>query len=347
MLANDIPGKFPIPWANSATAPDIRPIPTLSQIGIQAGAASLTDGFVPVNFLPIGAGGTPMWGADLNGILQQLSQWARWQGAAGPVSYDAAFSSATNGYPKGTVLAAAGNTGYYWFNLADANTSNPDAGGANWQSFSPLAITTGDTKWRPTSETLPGWVKANATTIGSAASGANQLADSGAAPLYAWHWTNFNNAQCPVTGGRGVSAAADFAANKPIQVLDMRGTAAHGMDTMGGGATTRLSGVPVTSGAPTQAGSVLGENLHSLTGGETGPHTHTGTTDLAGAKSISMGVNPNRDTVSGVGTVMDRSAGTTQTADNHTHTFTTNSSGSGTAHNTVDLSMVGTWYLKL
>src|SRR6266849_7897765 len=100
MLSASIPTKFPIPWANSAVAPFIRPIPVASQIGIQAGAASLTDGYPPVTFSPIGAGGTPAFGEDFNGILQQLSQWAQWLGSgmfAQP--YDVAYATAIGGYP--------------------------------------------------------------------------------------------------------------------------------------------------------------------------------------------------------------------------------------------------------
>ena len=40
------------------------------------------------------------------------------------------------------------------------------------------AFTTGGVQWRPTSESLTGWIVANATTIGNAASGASQRATS-------------------------------------------------------------------------------------------------------------------------------------------------------------------------
>ena len=59
MLASAIPIKFPIPFGNSAGGGYIRPIPQASQIGIANGAASLTDGFPPLNFLPLGSGGVP------------------------------------------------------------------------------------------------------------------------------------------------------------------------------------------------------------------------------------------------------------------------------------------------
>jgi len=62
MLSTSIPPKFPIPFANAAGPSFIRPIPTASQIGIQDGAASLTDGFPPDCFTPVVAGGTPPFG---------------------------------------------------------------------------------------------------------------------------------------------------------------------------------------------------------------------------------------------------------------------------------------------
>ncbi|KAA1174648.1 hypothetical protein FP026_29625, partial [Rhizobium tropici] len=73
MKASDIPVKFPIPFAASAGGGYIRAIPQASQIGITNGAASLTDGFPPLTFLPVGAGGTPPWGQDFNGILNEIT----------------------------------------------------------------------------------------------------------------------------------------------------------------------------------------------------------------------------------------------------------------------------------
>lgn len=137
MISSGIPKKFPIPFADGAGVGYIRPIPTPSQIGIQNGAASLTDGFPPDCLLPIGAGGVPPFGQDLNGILNQVTAWSRWFSAGGPISYDAAFSTAIGGYPKGSVISAAG-LGSFWFCAVDGNTTDPDTGGAGWVGFSPI-----------------------------------------------------------------------------------------------------------------------------------------------------------------------------------------------------------------
>lgn len=131
----DVPAKFPIPWANNAGPGFIRPIPEASQIGVNAGYASLYDGFVPLNATPTGAGGIPPFIQDFNGILNQVSAWARWLSAGGPVVWDAAFAASAGGYPKGAIVTSNANTNKWWVNQADGNMTNPDAGGANWQDF--------------------------------------------------------------------------------------------------------------------------------------------------------------------------------------------------------------------
>ena len=138
MQSTNIPAKFLIPWGNSAGGSFIRTIPQASQIGITNGAASLTDGFPPLNFTAVGSGGIPPFGQDMNGILKQITQWAQWQAAAAPIYYDAAFSASIGGYPKGTLLSATSAVGNFWISTIENNASNPDTGGANWTS---LALT--------------------------------------------------------------------------------------------------------------------------------------------------------------------------------------------------------------
>ncbi|NTI80468.1 glycine-rich domain-containing protein [Rhizobium rhizogenes] len=133
MKISDIPSKFPIPFGDAAGGGFIRTIPEASQIGIIDGAASLTDGFPPLNFLPVGSGGVPPFGQDMNGILNQITQWSQWQGAGGLAVYDSAFSTDIGGYPKGAILASAVAPGVIWMSTADDNTTNPDGlTPANW-----------------------------------------------------------------------------------------------------------------------------------------------------------------------------------------------------------------------
>lgn len=131
----DLPTAFPVIWARDAVAPYIRPIPVASQIGITDGAASLTDGFVPLNMTPVAAGGVPPFGQDTNGILQMLSAWAQWLNAGGPVPWDAAFSADIGGYPQGAIVASATVIGRQWLSLVDGNVTNPDTGGAGWLTY--------------------------------------------------------------------------------------------------------------------------------------------------------------------------------------------------------------------
>lgn len=136
MQSSDIPAKFNIPFANSATPGTYkRTIPEASQIGSQDGAASLTDGFPPLTFTPIGSGGVPPFGEDMNGILYETTGWSRWLQAGGTGVWDSAFSTAIGGYPLGAVVRST-TSGLFWYSLAENNTVNPDAGvSANWQAL--------------------------------------------------------------------------------------------------------------------------------------------------------------------------------------------------------------------
>ncbi|MBZ9683195.1 hypothetical protein LB531_21290 [Mesorhizobium sp. CO1-1-2] len=134
MKISSIPSKFAVAWASSASPSYIRAIPLGSQIGITGGAASLTDGFPPLNFLPVGSGGIPPFGQDMNGILKQITQWSQWQNAGGLVTYDPSFSTAIGGYPFGALLAGT-TAGVVWLSTVDDNTSDPDTGGANWKNI--------------------------------------------------------------------------------------------------------------------------------------------------------------------------------------------------------------------
>lgn len=122
------PAKLVLPFANAGAK---NTIPTASQIGIVAGAASLVDGFPPLTRTPLAAGGVPPSGLDMNGILYELSAVIRWANAGGGYPYDASFATDTNiqGYPKGSRVLRSDGTGY-WFNTTDGNTTDPEGAGA-------------------------------------------------------------------------------------------------------------------------------------------------------------------------------------------------------------------------
>jgi hypothetical protein len=141
MQYSQLPSKFPVPFANSAGSGYKRTIPTASQIGILAGAASLTDGFPPLTFQPVGSGGIPPFGQDFNGLLNLVTAWSQWQQAGGTVNYDAAFSTQIGGYPAGAIVKSSVTSGLLWFNTVDNNTTDPDGGGAaGWLEWGPEAV---------------------------------------------------------------------------------------------------------------------------------------------------------------------------------------------------------------
>jgi hypothetical protein len=116
---------------------------------------------------------------------------------------------------------------------------------------------TGDTKFLEKDGALTGWVRDNARTIGNAASGATERANADCADLYAFYWDTFSDAICPVTGGRGATAASDFAAGKPIATLDKRGRVPVGSDTMGNSAANRIQVSTTVSTTDTSTSAIV------------------------------------------------------------------------------------------
>lgn len=131
MLAANLPIKIQIPFANSAGAGYSRLIPVPSQAGIQPGAASWTDGFPSTTFTPLGSGGVRPFGQDFNGILKYITQVLQAMQAGNFPLYDATFSAQVGGYFNGAIVRSADGHAF-WRSTVDNNTTNPDAGGANW-----------------------------------------------------------------------------------------------------------------------------------------------------------------------------------------------------------------------
>jgi hypothetical protein len=178
MKASDQPAKFPVPFGNDAGAGFIRSIPEASQIPITPGAASLTDGFPPLTFQPKASGGVPPFGQDVNGIHFQETALIRWLQAGGLPIYDAAYSTAIGGYPNGAVLVKAAANGF-WISTVDDNTTDPDTGGANWNS---LVGTDGFLQIANDLSELTATAATARTNISAAKSGANSDITSLATP---------------------------------------------------------------------------------------------------------------------------------------------------------------------
>jgi len=203
---------------------------------------------------------------------------------------------------------------------------------------------TGDIKLLETSSTPAGWVRNNGRTIGSASSGASERANSDCQNLFTWLWNFLSNTACPVSGGRGASANADWLANKTIGVPDHRGLALVGADSMGNSAANRFTGVPFTSGDKDTPGSVCGEPIHVTIAAEMPSHSHTGSGNTGGTSNDhthSQIASTSTGSYSAGGSSGPLGAGSQtggQSAD-HTHafSFTTNAAGSGQGHNNVQL----------
>lgn len=195
MLAANVPPKFNIPWANGAGPSFIRPIPEASQIGITDGAASLTDGWPPLNFLAPGGGGVPPFGQDANGILKQITQWAQWLSAGAPVHWDGTFSTAIGGYPQGAIVMSNVTLGQLWMSLVDNNTTDPDTGGANWQAVGFIGSTAGgDLTGTYPDPTIAAGAVTNAKLANMAAKTIKANITAGAAPPTDVSYLDFLNA---------------------------------------------------------------------------------------------------------------------------------------------------------
>lgn len=267
MKGSDIPSKFQIPFANSAGGSYKRVVPFASQIGINDGWASLTDGFVPLNFQPIAAGGIPPFGQDMNGILNQATAWTRWQNAGGTVPYEATFQTAIGGYPVSAVVASATTSGLFWYSTVDDNATNPDTGGAGWLAWQVLgSLSAGQlfaTFLAPGTYTIPASA-VKITAVGPGGGG--------------WG-TNSGGITSPAGGGAGgtlIKYLTGLVVGKTLTItLGTPGTGGGTTNGAGldGSATTVTSGTQTIStltagGGKAATGSAVGGGGGTCTGGD-------------------------------------------------------------------------------
>lgn len=150
------------------------------------------------------------------------------------------------------------NAQFAWNETDDEFQASYDGG----SSFHSVGFTTGDVKQSMKTSPDRGWVLCDDGTIGNASSGATNRANADTEALFTLLWNTFNNTTCPVSGGRGASAAADFAANKTIRLLNMCGRALGVAGQGLFGLTNRVHGQS------------LGSETHTLTEAEMPAHTH-------------------------------------------------------------------------
>lgn len=161
--------------------------------------------------------------------------------------------------PKGAASALSGQV-----YVADG------AGSGAWTPASSVvtntAFTTGDLKITHKTTADATWIMwGNGTgvlTIGDGSSGGLIRANADTAALFALYWNNYTNTQCPVSSGRGVSAAADFAAHKTISL------------PAGMGRALGVAGNPTDLTTNRLLGSIVGEETHVLANTELPAHSH-------------------------------------------------------------------------
>ncbi len=203
----------------------------------------------------------------------------------------------------------------------------------------PVGFVTGDIRATLRSSADAGWVMLNDGTIGAAGSGASARANNDTEDLFTLIWNTISNAWAPVGGGRGASAAADFAAGKTIGLPRTLGRVLANMDT----------------------GNVLGEyegaKTHALTASENGPHTHSGsgTTNTDGAHTHNIapydvlddGGNTNQGQSDSNDANQTSTISSSGSSHSHAFSFNTNSSGSGTPHNIMQPTVFVHYQIKL
>lgn len=114
----------------------------------------------------------------------------------------------------------AGLVGYY-NPIAMAGTTVSDQLDILVGAIIPPPVTaffTGDVKMTYKSATPTGWILMDNGTIGNAGSGATNRANADTEDLYTLLWDSIPDVWAPVSGGRGASAAADFAALKTLRL---------------------------------------------------------------------------------------------------------------------------------
>jgi len=123
-----------------------------------------------------------------------------------------------------------------------------------------IGFATGDIKPSMSAVALSGWIVWIDGSIGSAASAATVRANADTQPLFELLWNGCSNTICPVSGGRGANATADFVANKRLT-----------LPLTNGRALVNLS-------STYSLGETFGENTHTLTLPEIPSHDHSGST---------------------------------------------------------------------
>lgn len=124
------PQTLPEAFAMAAPGPRRNIIPDITG---DPQRASWSQGFPAQTMTPVSAGGKPMLGPDMNGILYMMSSHAYYAQTGQPYRWNVDVLSALGtGYAAGTILGSTDQQ-TLWYNAVDGNTTDPDSGGsAGW-----------------------------------------------------------------------------------------------------------------------------------------------------------------------------------------------------------------------
>jgi hypothetical protein len=227
----------------------------------------------------------------------------------------------------------------------------PSGGGGGGSTVDPTTIlTTGDIKATYGTGVIAGFVRLNGRTIGAATSGATERANTDAQALFVYLWNT--DVSLVVSTGRGVSAAADWSANKTITLPDWRGRALAALDDMGNTAAGRLTSAATGFGTSAIVlGAVGGNESFTLAQAQLPIVNFVVSGSAPGVTNNVDVVRGVASSVTGVGIVASiASAIFGQLATTTTLTgsgVVASSGGSGTAFRTVPPMKLTTIYIKL
>jgi hypothetical protein len=274
--------------------------------------------------------------------------------------------------------------GVVQFDIPSTLVVGPSGGGGGGAGVDATAIaSTGDIKFRMTSESLQSWTKLNGQKIGIAGAAGADLTGAQYQNLYNYLWTNCPNTHCAVQGGRGATGNADWNAGKNLQLPDWRGRGPMGLDDMGSTVAGRIPNSSITSGGgdlATTPGATGGNATHTQTESEMAAHSHPGSsatssssspsvtsvsTSIADGRTWGFGLTSDGGstqtgggrvgftgggntpvTVTG-GTISAASTASTSTTTTTTTTLTIAGDGSGTPFDIMTPFILGTWYIRL
>ncbi|MET4512590.1 hypothetical protein [Bradyrhizobium sp. I1.7.5] len=125
---------------------------------------------------------------------------------------------------------------------------------------------------------VSGFVRCNGRSIGGPTSGATERANGDTQALFNFLWQQDPN--LAVSGGRGASSSADYAANKILTLPDCKGRVRAGLDDMGATAAGRLTSTYFGASA-TVLGASGGTESKTLITANLPPYTPAGTLSIS------------------------------------------------------------------